>query len=92
MAQWYVCDVNLAGPAADSSETPNPVIFLNLTDVGGAFTRYWFFADNVAKREMLATALAAISTNFRVSAALDPPNANNNPYTQCYRLYLNKTA
>jgi hypothetical protein len=92
VAQWYTCDVNLAGPAANSTETANPVIFINLTDTGGAFANYWFFADNVAKREMLATALAALSTNFRVSALLDPPNANNSPYTQCYRFYLNKLA
>jgi hypothetical protein len=92
MAQWYVCDVNLAGPASNSTETANPVIFMNLTDAGGAFTGNWFFAANVAKRDMLATSLAAISTSYRVSALLDPPNANNSPYTQCYRLYINKTA
>lgn len=92
MAQWYTCSVNLVGPAADAPETPNPVVYINLTDVGGAFANYWFWAANVAKREMLATALAAISTSFRVSASLDPPNPNNSPYTQCYRLYINRTA
>jgi hypothetical protein len=89
---WHLCSVNLTGPAAGSSETPDPVIFINLTDSGGAFTRYWFFAASVAKREMLATALAAISTGYRVSAFVDSPNANNTPYTQCHRLYVNTTA
>jgi hypothetical protein len=85
---WYDCTVNRVGPAADGTETANPVIFINLSDRAGAFQNYWFYAANVAKKEMLATALTALSTGSPVNAALDTPNANNNPYTQCSRLYV----
>lgn len=88
MAQWYTCTVHRAGPANADADTPSPTIYLGLSDRDGAFAKYWFFAANSAKREMLATALTALSTGMRVTAFVDPPNANNTPYTQCHRLYV----
>lgn len=88
----FECIVNAAGPAADGAEGPNPVIYLNLTDLAGNFYQDWFFASDAAKREILAVALAAITTQKPVNATIDPPNPDNNPYTQVFRLYLlNKT-
>jgi hypothetical protein len=88
MSQWNTCRVNLAGPAADGTETPNPVVYINLTDQGGTFSGQWFFASQDGKTEMLAVALSAISLGKNVAAALDPPNAGGTPYTECYRFYI----
>jgi hypothetical protein len=88
MAQWYTCRVNRAGPAADGTDTPTPVIYINLTDQGGAFTGQWFFAEVNSKNEMLAVALAAIGLGKTVNAFVDPPKPGGSPYTQCSRLYV----
>lgn len=62
-----------------------------MTDSAGTFANQWFYAAANSKNEMLAVALAAISSQKTVGCILDPPNAGNNPFTQIYRLYLNKT-
>jgi hypothetical protein len=41
---WYRCTVNQVGPAGDASETPPPVIYINLTDAAGGFANTWFYA------------------------------------------------
>jgi hypothetical protein len=86
MATGYTCIVNQVGPTTLHSDTPAPEIALNLTDVGGSFSDNWFFAAASARNQMLAVALAAVSTQLQVSAWVDPPNANNTPWTQCYEL------
>ncbi len=86
--QWYTCTVGQAGPAADGTETPPPVIYLLLTDLAGTFTDQWFFAAANSADQMLAVALAAMGLGLQVNAALDQPNPSGNPYTQCYRFYL----
>lgn len=88
MAQWNTCRVNRVGPAADGTDTPGPVIYINLTDQAGAFTGQWFFAAANSRNEMLAVALAAISLGKTVNANVDPPKPGGSPYTQCNRLYL----
>jgi hypothetical protein len=88
MQAWYVCTVNEVGPAADATETAQPVIYINLTDVSGSFTGQWFFAAENARTEMLAVALSAISLGKQVTTALDQPNTGGSPYTQCYRMYV----
>jgi hypothetical protein len=88
MAQWFNCTVNRAGPAADATEYPPPVIYINLTDQAGSFGGQWFFAASNAKNEMLAVALSAISLGKTVNASLDPPVAGGTPYTECYRFYI----
>jgi hypothetical protein len=89
MAQWVTCRVNMAGPAFDGGETPAPVIYINLTDVAGSFTSYWFFAADNSKSQMLAVALAAISVQAPVSVNLEDPQPGNSPYTRINRLYIN---
>jgi len=91
MAEWVKCRVNQVGPAGDGTETPVPVIYINLTQMPsqqGAFDSQWFFAHPAAKDQMLAVALSAISLGKLVDANLDPPNPNNKPYTEVYRLYI----
>jgi hypothetical protein len=66
----FTCTV--VGAQVDTSTTP-PTISIILTDIAAipAFTRTAFpFA--AAPREMLAIALAAISTGSQVQAVLDP--------------------
>jgi hypothetical protein len=60
---WFTCDVTWVGPA----ETGD--IWIRLREVGGQFER-WYSPVSQVKKEMLATALTAITTGFRVSAAL----------------------
>jgi hypothetical protein len=90
MTQQYTCTVGMAVPAADATEDAHsPVIYISLTDQGGAFNDRVFFAADATKDEMLAVALTAISLNNRpVYAEVDPPNPGGVPYTQTYRLYL----
>jgi hypothetical protein len=89
MSTFYNCKVNAAGPADDGTETPAPVIYINLTDQSGSFAGYWFYARENSKSQMLAVALTAISLQATVQVAADPPNTPNNIYTQIYRLYVN---
>jgi hypothetical protein len=65
------------------------VIYLDLTDLGGSFAQTWFYAANTSKKEMLAVALAAISTQSQVRAVLDIPTGQDvTPHPQCHRLYI----
>ena len=61
---WFTCEVGAAGPAEDGN------IYIQLRDVGGAFSLQWYFAVSNERKEMLATALAAITSGFRVAAYL----------------------
>jgi hypothetical protein len=89
MSQMFTCTVNEVGPASDAPETHSPTIYMDLTDLGGSFTETWFYAANSSKREMLAVALAAVSTQSQVRAVLDVPTGQDvTPHPQCYRLYL----
>ena len=82
------CKVVHVGPASDGAETPAPVIYIQLTDEAGSFTNYWFYAADNSKKEMLATAMTAISLKASVAVSAVAPNPNNSPYTQINRLYL----
>lgn len=89
MSAFFVnCTVNEAGPAADGGEYAPPVVYINLTDPGGAFSGQWFYAAENARNEMLAVALSAIGLGKKVTADADPPVAGGTPYTQIYRLYI----
>jgi hypothetical protein len=59
----FDCNVDLAGSRGDGS------VAIFLRERNGAFAR-WYEASDPAKREMLATALTAISTSQPVSAYL----------------------
>jgi hypothetical protein len=89
---WYTCRVNNVGPAADGTETPAGSVYINVTDTanppGFQGGQWFYFADN-SKNQMLAVALAAISVGATVQVAAVPPNANNTPFTEVSRLYIN---
>jgi hypothetical protein len=86
---WFTCKVNNVGPASDGTETPDPTIYINLTDTAGSFSGQWFFAANNSKSQMMAVALSAITLQATVQVAAPAPNAANNPFTEISRLYLN---
>ncbi len=87
------CIVNLAGPVTAATgvfatpPTPDPVIQLALTGAGGEFSDLAFFATETAKNQILAVALAAISTQSNVLAYIDPPGTVPGPL-ECYGLQI----
>ena len=81
---FYSCTVNEVGPAADGSETSDPVVYINLTDTLGSFTNQWFYAAEGSQNQMLAVGLTAMNTNRQVEVAADPPNAGSVPYTSVH--------
>jgi hypothetical protein len=87
---WYTCTVNEVGPATDATDTPAPVIYINLTDQGGNFTKTWFYAGNGGQTQMFAVGIAAINGNKPVEVAADAPNSGNSPFTGISRMYLLK--
>ena len=78
MAEWYNCDVVRAGPGGDDT------IAIMLRDKAGAFPSRWFVALPAQRKEMLATALTAITTGFSVRASLNAIDEN----TVINRLYV----
>ena len=83
----YTCIVNQAGPSTQATSTSSPVVLFNLSDVQGSFNNTWFFAAGTAKNQMLAVALAAVSTQSQVNAWVDTPTPGG-PVTECYNLYI----
>lgn len=77
MATWAECRVNRAGPAAGGT------IFIHLREKDGEFN-VWFKAEPGFKKEMLATALAAMNMGTNVIVNLDSTEA----YSQINRLYV----
>jgi hypothetical protein len=75
---WFLCNVVSAGPDETGS------VNVRLTDSGGTFNTRWFGAVATAKREMLATALVAMTSGFRVDALL----VSTDEYSQLDRLYI----
>ena len=75
---WFTCQVGSAGPAENGN------IYILLKDVAGAFPFQWYYAVSNERKEMLATALAAITSGFKVSAYLVSKDA----YSQISRLYV----
>jgi hypothetical protein len=83
----YVCTVNQVGPASDGSETPAPVVYINLTDTGGAFENFWFFAANGIQQQLLDVGISAIADGKDVAVGAFEPNPGNSPYTQVSRIF-----
>lgn len=75
----FTCTVNRAGPAE------NGAILIHLREASGKFDR-WYTANNAVKKEMLATALTAISTGLKVSAFV----ATTDEYGTLNRLYITR--
>jgi hypothetical protein len=81
MAEWVNSEVVRAG-AADENST----IFIRLRPLGGEFSARWFVAATPVKREMLATALTAITTALRVNAHIEA----RAEYSTLHRLYVTR--
>jgi len=80
---WYSCTVTATGAAAWGGT--GGVVYLRLTDAGGAFTNKWVMTDADAKisDRMLATALTAMSSGKQVVVYVDA--AQSFPVLQtCY--------
>ena len=76
---WFQCRVVKAGPANDSK------IYIRLATSGW---ERWFFAIEAFEKEMLATALTAISTGYDVDALLE----TTDEYGRINRLYVRAAA
>jgi hypothetical protein len=62
---WFDCEVIRCGPAEDG------MIYIALRPLGGQWPGWrWYSAVNAQRREMLATALTAISNQLHVTVAL----------------------
>lgn len=75
---WVNCTVERAGPAE------NGIIYIALRATDGSFNATWFQAVPSMKKEMLATALAAMSNNKPVDVFLTGVAA----YSTINRLYV----
>jgi hypothetical protein len=83
----YICTVNQVGPASDGSETPAPVVYINLTDTGGAFENFWFYAANGIQQQFLDVGISAIAHGKNVAVGAVEPNPGNNPWTEVNRIF-----
>ncbi len=83
----YVCTVNQVGPASDGTETPAPVVYINLTDTAGAFENSWFYAANGIQQQVLDVGISAIADGKDVAVAASEPNPGNSPYTAVIRIF-----
>ncbi|MBR1279769.1 hypothetical protein [Bradyrhizobium sp. AUGA SZCCT0283] len=79
---WKTCEVTWAGPI----EQGTIFIALKATDGSLGWGR-WFQAFPGMQKEMLATALCALSCNLLVDAALQD---NLQEYSVCERLYAHR--
>jgi hypothetical protein len=83
----YRCTVNEVGPVSDSSETPDLVVYINLTDTAGEFANTWFYAGNGIQKQLLDVGIAAITARNDVQVAATTPHSGNQPYTAISRIY-----
>ena len=89
---FYSCIVNEIGPAADGTETSDPVVYVNLTDTLANFTGQWFYAAEGSQNQMLAVGLTAMNTNRQVEVEAVTPDLGGAPYTAVNRMYLTPTS
>lgn len=101
----FTCIVNVVGPVAgplvnqfifdrDPQDVNDPIISIQLTDLGNVFVNQNFVVDSAVNNWMLATALAAINTGFQVLADVDwpppqPDDHGNQAPPYCHALLLN---
>ena len=84
---WYKCTVNEVGPVSDSSETPDLVVYINLTDTKGGFANTWFYAANGIQNQLLDVGITAINGRKDIEVAATAPHPGNQPYTEISRIY-----
>jgi hypothetical protein len=87
MATDFICSILAASAGTDGQNPPSSQTRLILNGVAGTFSDEGFIAAAEARREILAVALAAISTKSRVQAIVDPPT-NIRPLPTCYSLEI----
>ena len=80
MAEWLTSAEVRVGAAE------NGIIYMRLRPLGGEFPSRWFEAANQVKREMLATALTAITTELHVNANIEA----RDEYKTLNRLYVSR--
>ncbi len=85
MADSYICVINSAWADTDGGNPPTSRTGVYLTDSGGTFSKTWFTAVDEVKREILAVALASISTKIKVYAIVDTPVAGD--YATRWQIY-----
>lgn len=76
---WFTCRVERTGPADDGR------IYVWLNHQGGQFN-HWFFAMPAIQREILSTALTAISTGLLVDVLL----VSTDEYSMIARIYVKR--
>jgi len=86
MALPFICKLLAARADTDGQNPPNSFVRLILTDRDGTFADIAFIVVDEAKREILAVALAAISTQSYVNALVDPPSSPPSGTERCYGL------
>jgi hypothetical protein len=74
---WFSCNVTMTGPGE------NGEIYVHLREANGHFDA-WYVAASAVKKEMLATALTAISASLQVSCYL----TTTDPYGTINRLFV----
>jgi hypothetical protein len=81
LSQWVTSEVVRTGAAEDGT------IYVRLRPLAGEFPgSRWFVAANEVKREILATALTAITTQLHVNARL----VDLDQYSTLNRLYVSR--
>jgi hypothetical protein len=85
----FYCAVNAVGPGADGTQTPDPVLYISLTDALGSFTNQWCYVAAGSQSLMLAVGLAAMNTNRQVQVEVDPtPPIFFGPLPSVTKMYL----
>ena len=79
MAEWVDSEVVRAGASSQLS-----TIYIRLRPLGGEFPDRWFVAAPNVQRELLATALTAISIQLHVNANIEA----RDEYSTLNRLYV----
>jgi hypothetical protein len=84
----FKCSMVMAGAGSNLQNPPASSVVVQLTDLAGSFANVEFAVVPVAEREILAVALAAISTQSNVLATVDPPASVSAGSPNCYALSI----
>jgi hypothetical protein len=94
MSVSYTCTVLAAGPNTGDSAgvtpaPPFPMMLFWLSEINRAFVSTRFYAADIAKNQMLAVALAAISNQCYVQIEADavPPGGQSGVY-KIYNMHI----
>lgn len=79
-----VCQIRRAGVAPDGSAQ------LDLKDEGGAFDWTWFLSKPEISREVIATALVAVSTDKRLIVQIEESEGRITPWARVVRCLVIK--